>query len=275
MVSPPTTTPPLRKASSWRIMQIIIYLTAVAFSIGTLVGYKGLNSLFKQDMHMCILYATPQVTAKETPKDCEVSLEKSNNDNTCNFVYFYVISSVVYAIIGCWFFIACTSDAKTRPDETVIQSWKLVVPAIFFTLILTFVSVICSSLLSGGVAEFTKSFSLQSSVNECQQFKLFRPENATMFMNEVHLYRTVAELFTWLSTAVWLLAVIILTCRCCLAADFITTQSEVNSVLRKMSTFVEKIRKPSASAPDSKSPRPKKQQDLRSPGRIKHQTSPV
>lgn len=53
-----TATPPLRKATSWRVTQICLYLASLAFSIGTLIGYKSLNALFDNDIASCILNAT-------------------------------------------------------------------------------------------------------------------------------------------------------------------------------------------------------------------------
>ncbi|XP_022650274.1 uncharacterized protein LOC111245778 isoform X2 [Varroa destructor] len=207
-----TATPPLRKATSWRVTQICLYLASLAFSIGTLIGYKSLNALFDNDIASCILNATAIVIDKENSQNCSLTLERPS-EHTCKFVYFDVICSVIYSIIGCWFFIACTSEAKTRPDETVIQSWKLVVPSIFFTCILLLLSLICSSFITSG----------------CLRFKLSNHLtliNATSFSNQVRTFGVVAETFTWLCTTTWLLALGLLICRCCVAADFVTSNEQ-------------------------------------------------
>ncbi|OQR79451.1 hypothetical protein BIW11_05726 [Tropilaelaps mercedesae] len=232
-----TPMPPLRQATCWRMVQICLYLTSLACSIGTLIGYKGVNALFDNDMASCILNATVVVADKDNSQNCSLSLERMS-EYTCKFVYFDVICSVVYSIIGCWFFIACTVDAKTRPDETIIQAWKLVVPSIFFTTVLFLLCIVSSSFISKGITAFNESLTLQSSKFNCLRFKLSNHPavNATTFIDQVGTLCSVAETFSWLCAVSFFLGIVILTSRCCVAADF-DTDGEVN-VLERLPTRV-------------------------------------
>ncbi|CAN7995186.1 unnamed protein product [Ixodes hexagonus] len=147
--------PVQRSVKAWRIAHVLIYVCCIATSLGALFSYRNVNASLRNDVNKCMLYAKPWVELNPKTQLCHFDLSRSewSSDLLCDYVFFAILASFVYGIIAVWFFIMCSPSSRGASDN-VVNVWKIVPPAAFFSALLMLFTVIMAWKVSGGLNAF-------------------------------------------------------------------------------------------------------------------------
>ncbi|XP_064489927.1 uncharacterized protein LOC135401442 isoform X2 [Ornithodoros turicata] len=201
--------------------------------------YRSINNKLQKGVGKCILYARPRVHIVQKNMTCGIDLSTSQwgSDAVCNFVFFTILASFVYGIIAVWFFIMCAPSTRSMQEDSIIQVWKIVPPAAFFSFLIALLTLAMAWRVSAGLNTIFRDLEEGSQTNctkgaDRKEVAPWDDDSITELYNK----RLPVQIFVWLMLVSWLMATLSLLCRCMMAADF-TTDGEVRLLRRVIWLF--------------------------------------
>ncbi|XP_064490279.1 uncharacterized protein LOC135401690 isoform X1 [Ornithodoros turicata] len=207
--------------SGWCALHVIVYVTAIAVSVGALFSYRSMITTVNSDIEKCILYAKPKVHINQKTSVCEIDFATSEwgDDSLCNFVFFTILASLVYGLIAVWFFTLCASSSRgTLHDAGVGQARSIVCPASVLSGIMGLLILIMGWEVTAGLNTFFRELEYKGQQNCTTKTGsiTWDPDSAANFFRK----RYSLEATVWIMVVSWLLATLLLCGRCCAGADF-------------------------------------------------------
>ncbi|XP_076320760.1 uncharacterized protein LOC143230680 isoform X2 [Tachypleus tridentatus] len=200
----------------WNISHIIIYMIAIASSLTGAIFFSVSEKKFNGH---CPLYSDIVVVMVPGKNDSfrfvtDIHAEKRTkwgSSHSCNFCSFMLVASFVYGLTLVWFFCVCSGNGNIGATG-VPNSWRLIPPALLFTVIMSVAMCVSAFMLTMGMRYF------------CHQI-----ENGPIISSVTPIH---PQLAMWTAALTWILALFVLSLRCVSGIDFKEKSNNTAKVTR-------------------------------------------
>ncbi|XP_076320759.1 transmembrane protein 179-like isoform X1 [Tachypleus tridentatus] len=218
----------------WNISHIIIYMIAIASSLTGAIFFSVSEKKFNGH---CPLYSDIVVVMVPGKNDSfrfvtDIHAEKRTkwgSSHSCNFCSFMLVASFVYGLTLVWFFCVCSGNGNIGATG-VPNSWRLIPPALLFTVIMSVAMCVSAFMLTMGMRYFCHQIE-NGPIISCDAAQHITWE-AYPYMNGFYSLHLEAELAMWTAALTWILALFVLSLRCVSGIDFKEKSNNTAKVTR-------------------------------------------